>query len=222
MIALWSVKGGSGTSVFAAQLAVALSRWQPTTLVDLGGDQPAILGVDDAELGVRQWLRSDPSVSPDALDRLSVSLSDSFNLFPSGPPTSEPVDATLASKRLEAALPAHAVVDVGIVRSLDELSAQIVMAASTSLMVLRPCFLSVRRASLLALDPDGLVVVDEPGRSLDANDLAEVIGVPTVAVSPIDSSVARAVDAGRLLGKRAPRARAIDDLARTLLDGAGA
>ena len=42
----WAAKGGSGTTVFAA--ALALSRSAPTLLVDLDGDQPSVFGVPDA------------------------------------------------------------------------------------------------------------------------------------------------------------------------------
>jgi MinD superfamily P-loop ATPase len=45
LIALWSPKGGSGTSVVAASLALVAAERFEARLADLGGDQPAILGL---------------------------------------------------------------------------------------------------------------------------------------------------------------------------------
>ena len=45
LLTLWSPKGGSGTSVFAAACALVLARGPGARLVDLGGDQPAIFGL---------------------------------------------------------------------------------------------------------------------------------------------------------------------------------
>jgi len=43
---------------------------------------------------------------------------------------------------------------------------------------------------------DGLVVVSEPGRALDARDVEAVSGIPVVAVVDHSPAVARAIDAG--------------------------
>ena len=73
LLAFWSPKGGSGTSVIAA--ACALHAAQTTgsvRLVDLCGDQPAILGLGaDPETGVADWLAAGPTAPTDALDRLT-------------------------------------------------------------------------------------------------------------------------------------------------------
>jgi hypothetical protein len=57
------------------------------------------------------------------------------------------------------------------------------------------------------------VLVVEPGRSLDAAAVADVLGVPVTARIDLDPAVARAVDAG-LLVRRTPRplARAVAPL----------
>ena len=54
----WSVKGGSGTTVVAATLA--LSCPTDSLLVDLDGELPAVLGLPEpAGQGVADWLASD-------------------------------------------------------------------------------------------------------------------------------------------------------------------
>jgi hypothetical protein len=77
-------------------------------------------------------------------------------------------------------------------------------AASASLLVLRPCYLSLRRALQAPMRPSGVILVSEPGRSLGRSDVEDVLGVPVRAVVGIDPAVARAVDAG-LLATRLPR-----------------
>jgi hypothetical protein len=52
--------------------------------------------------------------------------------------------------------------------------------------------------------PTGVVLVDEPGRSLGQRDIEHALGVPVEAVVSLDPAVARAVDAG-LLASRVPR-----------------
>ena len=78
-------------------------------------------------------------------------------------------------------------------------------SASLSLLVLRPCYLALRRALASPLRPSGVILVDEPGRSLGRADVEEALGVPVQARVAWDPTVARCVDAG-LLGGRVPRA----------------
>jgi hypothetical protein len=44
----------------------------------------------------------------------------------------------------------------------------------------------------------GAILVEEPGRALDAGDVAAVLGLPVVARFPVRADIARAVDAGVL------------------------
>jgi hypothetical protein len=73
-------------------------------------------------------------------------------------------------------------------------------AASASLLVLRPCYLGLRRALEAPLRPSGAVLVEEPGRALRVGDVEEVLDVPVLTVVPLEPAVARAVDAGLLAG----------------------
>jgi hypothetical protein len=76
--------------------------------------------------------------------------------------------------------------------------------ASVSLLVLRPCYLALRRAEAAPIRPSGVILVNEQGRSLTRRDVEEVLGVPVRAEIPYEPAVARAVDAG-LLATRVPR-----------------
>lgn len=77
-------------------------------------------------------------------------------------------------------------------------------AAASSLLVTRPCYLSLHRAARCRR-PDGIVLVDEPGRVLRPADVANALAVPVLAFVPWEAAVSRAVDAG-LLASRVPRA----------------
>jgi hypothetical protein len=88
-----------------------------------------------------------------------------------------------------------------------------------SLLVTRGCYLALRRAVRHVARPAGVILVEEPGRALGANEVAEVVGAPIVARIPVRPAIARAVDAG-VLAARLPAA--LDLAAGTILDFAGA
>lgn len=77
-------------------------------------------------------------------------------------------------------------------------------AGASSLLVTRPCYLSLHHAAQ-SRRPDGIVLVDEPGRVLRPADVARALSVPVLAFVPWEAAVSRAVDAG-LLAQRVPRA----------------
>jgi len=70
MFVCWSAKGGSGTTVVAAALALLRAESRSTVLVDTGGDLPAALGIaEPAGPGIADWMAS-PAADADALHRL--------------------------------------------------------------------------------------------------------------------------------------------------------
>jgi cellulose biosynthesis protein BcsQ len=212
VITLWSVKGGSGVTVVTAGLAVARARrGDPVLVVDLGGDQPATFGLGEPTgPGVLDWLTSPSPVG--TLDRLCVDAVPGVRILlcggppvpgalpgAGGPRADELVDhLTRRSGRVDV------VVDAGSPGSDGDL-ADALAGAGTSLLVIRPCYLALRRArSALRRRPaDGLVVVEEPDRALRADDVSDILRLPVVARVAADPAVARAVDAGTL-GRRVP------------------
>ena len=203
LVACWSVKGGSGTTVVAAALAVVLASADPkgSTLVDLGGDVPAALGVPEpAGPGVGDWLAAGPDVAAGALRRLEVDVAPGLGLVPLG---ASPLPAA-GGEQLAAALRGdrNVVVDCGPPGAATGMA--VAAAAGLSLLVLRPCYLALRRALAVPIRPSGVVLVDEPGRALRRRDVEAVLGVPVRAEVAWDATVARHVDAG-LLGGHLPR-----------------
>ena len=218
LVACWSVKGGSGTSVVAASLALVAARRRPSLLVDLGGDSAAILGVAEPVSGVWAWLGS-VSAPAAALSRLEVDAAPGLRLLPAGPPPgAEDGDRGALFAALLGADTRTVIVDVGRLGNgaggAESVRARIAAAAPVSLLVLRPCYLALRRAVTAAIRPSAVVLVSEPGRALGRSDVEHVLGVPVRAEITVDPAVSRAVDAG-LLATRLPRAleRALRDAA---------
>ena len=191
----WAAKGGSGTTVVAAAMAIAAVA--PTLLIDLAGDVPAVLGIPEPDgPGVFEWLASD--APPARLNALEVRVDRHAAVLPRGraaqvPPTRWGELATwLRAERRSI------VVDAG---SVGEPPPAIVRAADHALLVTRPCYLALRAAVRQPTRPTGVVLVEEPGRALRAPDIEASLGVPVVATVLLDPAIARAVDAGLLLAR---------------------
>ena len=233
VIALWSSKGGSGTTVVAAALAARLARRSAehgsigrevndhVVLVDLIDDAPSVLGLPEpSDPGVVDWLATVDAVPVEALARLIRPAAAGLSLMARGrseAPRLERVPILVDGLR---AMDRPAVIDVGVIGAssngplIDTCRRSIVEECDRSLLVTRPCFLSLRRAVASGIRPDGVVLLDEPGRALGRTDVADVIGAPIVAVVPVEPAIARTVDAG-LLGARPPAEllRALADVA---------
>ncbi|MEY2567564.1 MAG: hypothetical protein QOE35_2093 [Actinomycetota bacterium] len=204
LIACWSTKGGSGTTVVAAALASVLAETsgRDVLLADLGGDCPAVLGLPDPDgLGLADWAATNGGAPPDALGRLELRCRGGLRLLPLGrvPLGVDAGERVLAALAVDSRL---VVVDCGPPSGSAGLA--IAAGAGLSLLVLRPCYIALRRAVAAPLRPSGVVLIEEPGRSLGRRDVEDVLGVPVRAQIPWDPAVARSVDAG-LLGTRVPR-----------------
>lgn len=214
-ISCWSAKGGSGTTVVAIALATMRGR-EPESggslLVDLAGDCPSALGLPEPSgPGVSEWLTAGGEVPPDALRRLEIEVSPDISLLSLGRTAMEGVASPDRVQQLLEQLaldPRDTIFDLGRVTTgaglIMEPLARLAAGADQSLLVTRACFLSLRRALASPVRPTGIVLVTEEGRALGRREVEDILGVPVIAEVPLDSSVARAVDAGTL-GMRMPR-----------------
>lgn len=204
LVACWSAKGGAGTSVVAAALALLAARRSSrgAILADLAGDGPALLGVaEPTSPGLAGWLAAGDDVPADALARIEVPVVDGVSLLPRGPGGLEPDRASVLASLLAGGR-RPTVADCG--STLDAAVTAFAHRADVSLLVTRPCFLALRRAREAPLTPTGVVLVHEGGRALTRADVEDVTGTPVVADVPLDPRVATAVDAG-LLVRALPR-----------------
>jgi cellulose biosynthesis protein BcsQ len=205
LIACWSAKGGSGTTVIATCLALLLAAREPAgaVLADLDGDAPATLGLPETDSpGLAGWLAAGDDVPADALGRLQVQPTRGLDLLPRGPGSLHASRARVLAALFEQGV-RPVVADCGT--RPEGATAVVAGAASHSLLVTRPCYLALRHAARPAQRPTGVIVVREPGRSLDRHDIERVVGAPVVAEVDTDPAVARAVDAGLLSSTRLPR-----------------
>ena len=192
----WSAKGGSGTTVVAA--ALALNAASHSLLIDLDGELPAALGLPEPSgQGLSDWFASE-APERSVLD-LAVDVSRSTRLVPRGPSAiAKDAERWSALRAYLATSPLDVVVDAGCGAPPAALLGEHVRG----LLVTRACYLALLRASRLPR-PDGIVLVAEHARSLTTADVTRSIGAPVVATVPIDPAIARAVDAG-LLAARLP------------------
>ncbi len=207
LVACWSSKGGAGTTVVAATLSVLLARRTPhgALIADLAGDVPAALGLPDSTApGIAEWLAAGADVPADALSRLERPAGDSLMVLPRGEGTLDELRADVLAALLVADV-RPVVADCGT--GPHGVALAIAAGATRSILVTRPCFLSLRRAMTLPLRPSEVVLLSEPGRALTRADVEGCVGAPVVAEVAVDPQVARAVDAG-LLATRLPRALA--------------
>jgi Flp pilus assembly CpaE family ATPase len=205
MFVCWSAKGGCGTTVVASSLALLLSHSRPTVLVDLGGDVPAALGLPEPSgPGVADWLAS-PTADAVALWRLAVDATPGLQIVPHGAPLLRAGGQVDPARWLELGRVLGRAADTVVVDAgLGLPHAALRVEGVHSLLVTRPCYLALRRAVMLHERPTGVVLVNEPSRSLTAADVGNTLGVPVVAEVAYDPQVFRCVDAG-LLAARLPR-----------------
>ena len=200
----WSVKGGSGTSVVAAATAIRLAASdRETTLVDLMGDQPSLLGVRPgtgraSESGIGDWVAAGDEVAADAIGRLLEDVASALRLLRKGTvplPSEEPRRLMLGLEMLARSGPV--VVDAGL--DPDVLRAHL-GRAHKPICVVRPCFLALHRAQRIPGPYHHVMLVEEPGRALRARDVSAALGGAEVERVVWDPRVARSVDAGTIIG----------------------
>ena len=213
----WSVKGGVGVSVVAAATAIRLaSEDRDATLVDLTGDQPALLGMvagaTPSEPGIGDWVAAGDGVAADAIGRLTEDVAPGLRLLRRG---TQPalVDQAAARgdqrPRLMLALDVLArsgpvVVDGG----LDLAGLRSVLDSShRPVCVLRACYLALSRAQQVAGPYERVILVEEPGRALRSRDVAAAVGASHVERVAWDPRVARSVDAGTIVSMLPPPLR---------------
>ncbi|MCP4435040.1 MAG: hypothetical protein GY812_05990 [Actinomycetia bacterium] len=220
LITCWSVKGGAGVSVVSAALGGLMAqRHGRAVVVDLGGDQPAALGMSEpAGPGILDWC--DSAAPGEALARLAVDVTSDLLLVPKGEGSAQ-VGADRGAALVQActALGEVVVVDAGTpLLSTHDLAvsepgldghgrtrhpAVHLREAGSSLFVTTGCYMALRRAMSLGVTADGVVFVREPGRSVGRRDIADILGLPVVGVVESDPAVRRAIDSGSL-ARRVP------------------
>ena len=213
----WSVKGGVGTSVVAAATAIRLaSEDRETTLVDLTGDQPALLGMiagaAQSEPGIGDWVAAGDGVAADAIGRLLEDVAPGLRLLREGTqPALDGGEPPLDDRRRRLLLALEVLARIGPVvvdAGLDRHELRSELAGShRPVCVLRSCYLALNRAQRTPGPYDSVVLVEEPGRALRVRDVAAAVGASSVKRVAWDPRVARSVDAGTIVSMLPPPLR---------------
>lgn len=208
-----STKGGSGTSTVTAGLAAmtglraiaARSSRTSVLVVDLLDDLPAIFGIPAPLNGLAEWLTR--ATDEDFTD-LCLDCGHGVQLVPSGTsPLPDP--ASNLWNRLAGIIEHHVAsdnqvfLDLGTHRIPDRLECRLAAIPNRSLLVIRPCYLALRRAIEGRDTFEGVVLVTGGDRVLGKRDVESVLGIPVVCEVPLDPDVARRVDSG-LFNSRLP------------------
>lgn len=188
-----SSKGGNCTTVTAAAFALHQStNGVRTVLLDLCGDQPAVLGLAEPQgPGINDWLAESSNATLDDLLSLGTVINDNVLLihrgsrFVSGEPRWSDLAELMTSDN------GYVIIDAGTSYLPDELR----QAVTHITLVIRPCYIALRRAAHRTR-PTDVFAINEPERALTVKDIGHVLGVPIHAEVPHTAVISRAVDAG--------------------------
>ena len=202
LASIWALKGGQGTSTTAALAAVGASADRPALLVDLCGDQSSLFRVDRRREGIAEWSSGD--LTTRALRHQEVHVTDTLRLLPRGRGpidprrTQELLEWLVGSGQVEAVIADAGTLDPeggGEARDY-QLRRTVAQIAVVSVLVTRPCYLSLRRCELNTVSPTGVVMVSDGRRALGPADIEQATGAPVLATVPQDLQIALAADGG--------------------------
>jgi hypothetical protein len=193
-----SSKGGNCTTVTAAAFALhQAASGIRTIIIDLCGDQPAVLGLAEPQgPGINDWLAEDSNATISDLLSLGTVINDNVLLLHRGSRfvTGEPRWSDFAE--LMSSDNGYVVIDAGSGYLPDDLR----LAVTHITLVIRPCYIALRRAAHQTR-PTDVFAINEPERALTVKDIGHVLGVPIHAEVPHSAVISRAVDAGVFPGR---------------------
>lgn len=237
LVAVWSPKGGAGTSLLAAALALQMQELgRPTILVDLDpqkADQATLL-----QCPIRPSVLDWPVTAGPAgalPDQGFVFLDSGLRVMPGPARLVEEggVGRELAESLLGALAAWRGMVVLDLAATLRDSTVAAMDRADVLLLVITPDLLSLRAAyallqesHLLGLKPDRVrLVVNRSGSrgGLAPADITDMLELPVAAYLPSAPELAAAVNQGRavrwLLGRN-PYTRAVAGLAGELVPAA--
>jgi Flp pilus assembly CpaE family ATPase len=231
VIAVWGSRGGSGATFLSTHLAAALTRRErDCVLVDLDltfGDVAAVCGISAEETprSIADLAPVAEELSPGRVDEVLWRHPDGFRvlLAPADATAAEQVRPPDVRASVHAVRRSCDVVVLHLTRSIEGATRVALDVADRVVVILQ---LDVRsfRAAKRAIAATGIeercvFVVNRAARSeIAPADVERVFGRPPVSVIPVDRSVPVAQDRGHLLPMRGRTGRAVDRLARYLLE----
>lgn len=205
MIVVWGVKGGAGVTVVTALLA--MGHTEPVVATSFDHDLSHVFGRSNAPgaAGLTEWTNSSQDVDASAVRSLLVDVDDRVKILPVGQQTigRRPV-ADLGENNSALIVDGGIASDAYNTERIDQLF-DCADVAELSLMVIRPCYLSLERAGSQLPRCDGLIVVRERWQAIKATDIEGVFGLPVLATLDVEPALARLVDEGQIIRASAHR-----------------
>lgn len=211
--AVWSPKGGAGSSVVSAHLAAAFSQQgKDCLLVDLdldNGDQTSLLDVRTETRTIGDLLPVAGEITPEVTRSVVWNHSSDFGviLSPGARGATAGAQADDLSRVLGSIRQISDYVIADTPSGLGDLSVNVLRTASSVVMVLTPDVLSLRRAraALDVLAPMGVgpervrVVLNQyGGPHISQRDVEEVLGVKSVVKVRADFDIYKAANRGQI------------------------
>lgn len=194
-----SAKGGNCTTTTAAAWSLLhAADGDHVCIVDLCGDQPAVLGAaEPVGPGVHDWLGEHSNANVGQFWAMATHVTAEVSVIHRGAPHVDGAPRWDDLAHVLRAAPCTVVIDAGVGFVPPALR-----DIATTVLVTRPCYLSLRRATF-SVRPDHLMVLKEDGRALTVRDVEHVLGMSNSTVVPWSSHISRAVDAGLLPSRAA-------------------
>jgi len=229
LTAVWSPKGGSGSTVIAAHLAGASSQLKDTVLVDLDldhGDQSVLFPATEDVKTTIDLLRVATEITPSVIDQIAYRHGSGVRVIfsPASPGESDIVKTSdlSAALQLVRASVAHLIVDLptgihDLAITVAEEADAIVLVVTCDMLSLkrgRDAMRLIRSSGLDASKVSVLVNAQSSGSDITLKDVEAVIGRPVAISVRGDSGLAAAPDRGELAQSGL---RLLEPLARKLL-----
>jgi len=231
IFAVYGPRGGTGTTFVATHLAAAIAkREKRCVLVDLDvvfADLTSVIGVpsDEQVRTIAELVPLADELSPAHVEEVLWHHPRGFDvlLAPSDGSALPGSGAHMYRRAIDAAAQICEVVVLHVPRALDEVARAGLERSDRVLVVLGLDVLSFKDAkrAVAAADLEGRCsfVVNRAARStITPRDVERVFGQQPLAVIPADRRVAGAQDRGRLLPMRGRLGRAVDRLARAMVE----
>jgi hypothetical protein len=154
---------------------------------------------------VADWLNAESEPPVDVVERLAVPVTPALSVIPRGAGSLAHTERARLLAQLLTSHDGPVIVDCGTVAvSQPGFATACYEQSAHALLVVRPCYLALRRVQRHDWTASKVIVIREPGRALTKRDIEVATGVDVTAEVPFDASIARAVDAG-LLASRTPK-----------------
>jgi len=229
VIVAFSGKGGTGTSMVATNLAIALARAAGgrAALIDLDlqfGDAAGMLHVENHLLSIADLAAHGDDIENDLLDDVLATGPGEVRVLraPSSPELADTITAAGIRSVIRATARTHDFVVVDTPSHIDErvletfeLADRLLLVASYNLSAVRGTKATLLLLEALGVDPNRVDVVlnhTRPRTSYRREDFEEILGRPVLADLPYDPRVDPSLDSGTPIVLAQPRA----ELARRL------